>query len=339
MARYIVGDMQNVHYRFESGTYGTPTGASNWLGLVQGHETSESQGVQSVRHAGQNSRLIGQFLDGQQEYNNSITFFPQDFRFMQFVFGSSVDGGSPSPYTHNYVPNLNTATAVNMPAGFPLPSFTVIDVKNSAIAGSNVLRTFNGCMAKGMTLSIKQGEPVEVTLPYVAQTQTFSSGAMGNISGTDLTRPYMWRDVTVRIPSGTVLNEVKELSITFDNSLESPHYVDANRTIGQSIPQGIACTIAVTVNATAEQTKALYETDFNQGTMLNAIVIDLNQSTGSEQMIFVASGCKLTEFSMPSNIDGVQEQTFVFTIGSPGGISAQESNLIELHNYGSFAGL
>lgn len=338
MVRYFVGDMQNLVYRFESGTFGTPTGANNWLGLVTNHETSESQGVQPIRHAGQNSRLIGQQLDGQQEYNNSITFYPQDFRWMQFVFGSSVDGGSPSPYTHNYVPNRNNATAVNMPGGFPLPTFTVIDEKNQGIAGSNVIRTFNGCMAKGMTISIKQGEPVEVTLPYVAQSVTYSSGAIANVSGTDLTRPFMWRDTLLRILSGTIYNEVKEITLTYDNALESPHYVDNNRTIGQSVPQGISCTMAATVNATAELTKALYDTDFTQGTLVNGIYIDMNQSTGSEQCVIVLSGCKMTEFSMPSNIEGVQEQTFVFTIGSPGGISAQEFSTTENHNFGSFAG-
>lgn len=338
MARYIVGEQQNVVYRFESGTFGTPTGANNWLGLVINHETSESQGVQTVRHAGQNSRLVGQFLDGQQEYNNSITFYPQDFRWMQFVFGSSVDGGSPSPYTHNFAPNTNSATAVNMPGGFPLPTFTVIDEKNQGIAGSNVIRTFNGCMAKGMTISIKQGEPIEVTLPYVAQSVTFSSGAIANVSGTDVTRPFMWRDTLIRIPSGTLFNEIKEITLTYDNGLESPHYVDNNRTVGQSIPQGITCTVAATVNATANLTKQLYDTDFSQGGIENSIYIDMNQSTGSEQCVIVCSGAKLTEFSMPSNVEGVQEQTFVFTIGSPGGITAQEFSTTQFNNLGSFAG-
>ena len=107
MAKFFVSDQQHVSFRYESGTYAVPSGVNTWIGLVTDHSVDEDMGVIPVRYAGTNSRLTQQFLDGPQTFTNSITFHPQNFRMLKFVLGSCVDGGSPSPYTHNYLPNHN----------------------------------------------------------------------------------------------------------------------------------------------------------------------------------------------------------------------------------------
>src|SRR3990167_5026905 len=97
MAKYFVGDQQAVTFRFESGTYGTPTGANNWVGLVTNHSITENMNVMPIRYAGTNSRLVQQYLDGRQEFAGTLSYYPQSFRMLKFVLGSAVDGGSPSP--------------------------------------------------------------------------------------------------------------------------------------------------------------------------------------------------------------------------------------------------
>lgn len=333
MVKFYVGDQQNVTFRYESGTYGTASGANNWIGIVISHEPGENTGVKEIRYAGTYTRGTSQFLDGPLEVKNTLNYYPQDFKMLKFVLGSCVDGGSPSPFQHNYLPNQNNASCPELTT-FPLAPFTIVDEKNAGIAGSNFVRTYNGCIADSWTLSIKQGEPVSCQLSYVAQTPTFSSGAVVITSGTDSTRPYMWRDCTIRIPSGTSFNEITEATLTVGNTLATDYYLDGNRTIGQPVPGNLDVQIAVTLNATAERTKELYDQYFLGGSMVN-MIIDLNQSTGSEQAIFTISGAKMMNFVHPSTVEGVHKQTLMFKAGS---IDVQEFSLNQYNNFGSYAG-
>ena len=333
MARFLVGDQQTVTFRYESGAYGTPTGANNWLGLVTNNVIDENMNVTPIRYAGTNSRLTQQFLDGQQDYNGTLTYYPQNFRMLKFVLGSAVDGGSPSPYQHNYLPNSNNASCPEIP-NMPLASFTIQDDQGVGVAGSNFVRTLNGCVVNTWSLNIAQGEPVTCEVGYIGQTMTYSSGAAPNISGADTTRPYMYSDMLLRVPSGTALNEVKNLSLSVTNTLVADHYDDANRTIGQPIPTNLDIELTATINATAEQTKSLYDQYFLGGSVVN-VLLGLTQSAGSKELIVTMSGCKLVDMNAPSPSEGVHEQTLTFQIGS---ISGQENNSDQFHNFGSYAG-
>ena len=333
MVRYYVGDQQRLTFRYESGTYATASGANNWLGLVNTHTVDENMNVKPIRYAGTNSRLVQQFLDGAQNFTNSITYYPQNFRMLKFVLGSCVDGGSPSPYQHNYAPLHNNASAVEV-ANMPLPPFTIVDEKNSGVAGSNFVRTFNGCVANTWSLSVTQGEPVTCELGYVAQSLVYSSGAVVNVSGTDTTRPYMWRDVTLRVPSGTAFNEITNLTLSVNNNLDTPHYVDGNRTIGQPVPTNLDVELTATINATAEVAKPLYDQYFIGGSLVN-VLLGVTQSAATEELLVTLSGCKLMDMTAPSSTEGVQTFDLTFSTGS---VELSEFNDVQFHNFGSYAG-
>src|SRR3990167_295802 len=327
MARFYVSDQQHVSFRYESGTYAVPSGVNTWIGLVTDHSVDEDMGVIPVRYAGTNSRLTQQFLDGPQTFTNSITFHPQNFRMLKFVLGSCVDGGSPSPYTHNYLPNHNNANSLEIP-NLPLSSFSITDAKNTGIAGSNFIRTFSGCVANTFSLSVNEGEPASVELGYVAQSVVYTSGAVPGVSGIDTTTPFMWRHSQVHMPSGTVLTELKNLTLSINNNLETPHYVDNNRFIGQPIPTNLDVELELGLNATAEFTKSLYDQFFIGGSVTN-LLIALSASTGSKELFVTLSGAKLVDMDAPSPSEGVQEQTLTFQAGS---VFAQEFNDFQFGN-------
>ena len=40
------------------------------------------------------------FVDGPRDVTGTLSFFPQDWKFLAFTLGSNVDAGAPSPFTH-----------------------------------------------------------------------------------------------------------------------------------------------------------------------------------------------------------------------------------------------
>ena len=333
MARFIVGDQKATTFRYESGTYATASGANNWLGLVQNHDIDENVNVTNMRYAGTTSRTVQQFVDGQVDVNGTLTYLPQNFRMLKFVLGSCVDGGSPSPFVHNYLPNANNASAPEV-ANMPLAPFTLVEEEGVGIAGSNFVRTLNGCIANTWSLSFTQGEPATCELGYTAQNSVYSSGAATNISGIDTTRPFMFQDIRLHLPSGTTINELKNGTLTLNNNLDINHYVDGNRTIAQPVPTNLDIELVATINATAENTKTLYDQYFLGGSTMN-LLLALSKSTGSAELFITLSGAKLVDMGAPSPAEGVHEQTLTFQAGS---IVAQENSLDQYYNFGSYAG-
>src|SRR3990167_9832147 len=125
MSRYV-SDQNKVVFISESGLYANTSGVGQWPGFVQEHDVGENMGVISVRFLGNAGRNVGQWVDGPQDYEGTLTLYPQDFRFLGFALGSIVDSGSPSPYIHtasetnNNQPNAYTSGVTN-----PFLSFTL----------------------------------------------------------------------------------------------------------------------------------------------------------------------------------------------------------------------
>lgn len=304
MAVYAA-DQNQVIFLYESGTYGTASGGAFWPGLVQSNEIDENVGVIEVRNTGTASRNVNQFIDGPTEYRGTLTTFPQDWRLLLFAYGDHTDAGSPSPYTHT----LSEANSNNVDpfTGEVMPSFQIEDAQRGVVAGSHFVRTIAGCIADSFTLTAAEGEPVSLEIGYVGQSITYSSGAATSVTAIT-TRPFMWRDTSVAIPSGTRFGNVKEASITMNNNLEIPHYVTGSRDIGVPIPTNRDYEVSLTLNSDPARTKALYDQYFLGGSTFNMIVAS-NLSAGSRTISFTFSGCKLVDMEAPSANEGVNEHT------------------------------
>lgn len=301
----FANDQSQVGLFYESGTYATTSGALHWMGMVQEHTIDENQGVINVRYAGTTTRNVSQFVDGPTEYTGRLSFFPQDWRILKFVLGSCVDGGSPSPYQHNYEETNNNARVLEI-AGQSLPTFGIEDGQ-ATVTGSNLIRTVKGAMVNSATFTWAQSEPARVELDYNAQSVTYGSGAKTAI--TALTNaPFMWQHTQVHLPSGTKLNFIKNVSVRVANNLDLNHYVDNTRNIGLPIPQNRDYEVTLTLNGDDAVTKQLYDQYFLGGSQFN-MLLDSNLSTGSRQLLWAFSGCKLVDFSSPTRNEGVVEHS------------------------------
>ena len=335
-ARYL-GDANRSLFFYESGTYGAGSGTGQWIGLVQNSTIDESTGVIPVRYMGTNTRNVDQWVDGPKDVNGTISFFPQDWKFLFFALGSNVDSGSPSPYIHT-ISELNSGSMSAFTSGTlsPFTSFQVEDGKKTVGgAGQQFVRTVRGCNVNTFTLNAAQGEIITCDVDYVGQDVLFTSGNPTAVTETT-TRPFMWRDVRVHIPSGTVINEVKSLSLTINNNLEVPHYLNGSQVTAAPIPLSRDYEVSVTLDTTSENTKTFWESYFAGGSILNQgtgsefnMMLEINASTGSRDAFFVFSGCKMMDVELPSPMEGVNETTLTIT---PKNMVAVVSDAIELYN-------
>jgi hypothetical protein len=316
---------------YESGTYATVSGTSgNWMGLVTNHTPKDEENVVQLRYTGTLSRGVGQMVNTIKNYGGTVTYYPQDMRMFNFALGSVVDSGSPSPYTH-VISEVDSDSVYAYTSGTGrnqnFASFTIVDSKKGVSDGEYQVRKYNGCVVDSLSMKIANGEPVECELNYMAQSLTLGSKATDspNIADEDTSRPYLWSDVKFHKPSGTVIDEVSDLSFSINNNLDRRHYDNGSKVVNNLTPLARDYEVTMTMDANSSDAMTLYETNWQNGTAFNAM-IEMIISAGSEDAFVVMSGCKITSFESPSPSEGVNEYNITFV---PANVTINSNDLIE----------
>lgn len=307
MSRYV-GDQNKVLFLIESGLYASSSGVGQWFGLVKNNELDESTNVQEVRYAGTASRDVSVFVPTALDVKGKIKYFLQDFRMIPYALGSSVDAGA-SPYTHTTTAsNSNNGNAFTSGTSNPFLSFTVEDSQTANVAGLNNVRTAVGCTIDTLELSSSEGQLIEANVDYIAQAVNFSSGAATAVTAAT-TRPLMWSDVKIHLPSGTVINEVRDWSLKFENKLDPPHYNNGSRVIDAPIPTDRKVSLDFTADATSERWKTWYTQYYKGGSTFNVLfeVSAAEAGAGSRNYFVTMSGCSFENLDDPSLNTGVNK--------------------------------
>ena len=302
MSKYM-SDQNQLAFFYEPDTYGIGSNATTpqWIGLVQDHTPDEVTNVIPVRYQGSTDRNVDTFADGALDYTGTFSYYPQDWKFLGFALGSideTVAAGS------HVISETNSDDLIYAGSTQSLTSFTLEDSKNVGSVDRNFIRTFGGCMVDNYTINMTQGEILSCEVGYVAQTGSLGSGAVIAVSETT-TRPYMWSDTQLQIPSGTNYDNVSDMTFTINNNLEPQHYLNGSREI--KIPHPLNRDYELTATFIADYTNAmiLYN-HYISGTKFNSMI----QSIGTPGSLFlVMSGCKITDMEMPSPVAGLHEQT------------------------------
>ena len=306
---------ENVTYwTYESGTYGNPTGAGQWPGLVQNVEPNDTENVISARFHGNSSRNVAQFLPGARDNGGTMTFYPQDFRFLQFALGSGADAttGSPAYYTHTIgeLEPTGNATATSG-TNNPFPSFA-LETDQFSSGGTSLTRYYQGCNVDTYTLSASQGEPLSVAIDFIAQSKTqYWSGAQLTASDPAI-RPFMWSDTALTL-SGTSLIRAKSWEYALNNNMDrdGAHICNGSRVI--DVPQPTERGHQLTMSFDGESTDAarLYGEFVSGGNnVVNAKltinnIYDGGATSGASTVTF--SGCAITEFAAPNAVEGINQ--------------------------------
>ena len=301
MSKYI-SDQSQLAFIYESGTYATTSGTRQWIGLVQDHTPDENTNVIQIRYQGSTDRNVDVFEDGNLDFTGTFSYFPQDWKMLGFAIGSVSDTATAG--SHVFTETNSDDVIYNIP-GQSLTSFTLEDSKNNGTAGSNFIRTFNGVMVDSMAITWTQGEPVNCEVNYMAQSDTFTSGAVTAVTPTT-TRPFMYSSALLQIPSGTTVDNATDFVFTVTNNLEAGHYNNGSREIKETLPLNRDYELTTTVKMDSVNAKTFYEQYYLGGSTFNAMI----QSIGAGGSLFlVMSGCKLTDMETPSPVEGTHDQT------------------------------
>lgn len=325
MSKYL-SDQNQLSFFYESGTYANVSGASQWIGMVQDHTPDESTNVIQVRYQGSTDRNVDTFEDGNLDFTGTFTYFPQDWKMLGFAIGSIAETGSAAPGAGSHVfTETNSDDTFHAITGQSLASFSLEDSKNNGTAGSNFITTTNGAMINTITTTFAQGEVVSVDVDYMAQDKTFSSGAVVAVTPTT-TRPYMFSDTQLLIPSGTPIDNVTEITFTINNNLEAGHYLNGSRVAQEFLPLNREYELSATVIMDSVNAKTFYDQYFIGGSEFNCMV----QSVGAPGSLFLTmSGCKMEDMETPSPVEGIQEQSLTII---PKKVSAVVFDDIENYN-------
>ena len=336
MARFVAGE-NSLSMRWESGLYGSASGGRLWIGGVQESTIDENTNTQAIRYLGTSTRNVDQFVETQVDVGGTFTYFPQDWRVVVAALGSNVDAGSPSPYTH-VISELESNAASAQVSGTlnPFTSFTLEEAKQFNDTGENFLRTVVGCNVNNWALNGTQGEILSCDVDYIAQDVTFTSGAVTEATE-DTTRPFIFSDCRLHLPSGTIISELKSFSLSVNNNLEAPHYVNGSRVIAPPVPLNRDYEFTATLDSTTNNTKLFWQTHFTGGsTTSNAdgakfnLMLEVNASTGSRDAFFIMSGCKLMDIELPSPQEGINETTLQIV---PETMSVNINDAVFKYNY------
>lgn len=319
-ARYF-GDQSKLVVLYESGTYGVASGNGVWPGLVQSFDITENQNVIQTRYVGQGNRNVGIFHAGPEDIEGTMTFFPQDWRFLAMALGS-VSTTSGTAQTGNYLHSISEKNSDSRHNAFtsgtfnPWFSFTLEESRTGPTSNQNHLRTFKGCVANSYALTINQSEPVSVEVGLMAQSGSWFSGTSTSVTAGS-NRAYLWSDASLALPTSTTQESLKSATFTINNNFEGPHYINGSRVIQVPYPVNRDYTFEATQDLESTQVGSLYNTYFKGGSTFNA-QLDINNTanTGSHRLTVYFSGCRMVEMTTPGVLEGVQEVNYTFVPGS-----------------------
>jgi len=302
------GDHNKVSFAYESGAYGTISTSGQWVGLASANDIAENENITQLRYLGTDTRNVDKFIAGARDVTGTLTYNPQDWKFLAFAMGSCVDSGSPSPYTHAISECAsNTSDVAFSGTVSSLKSFELEDSKYFNPTGLNFIRTVQGAMVNNFTISASQGDIVEASMDYLGQSVAFSSGARTATTESTL-RPFLWSDIVLHLPSGTTFTELKDFEFSVNNNLIGPHYMNGSKVI--DVPQvgNREYALNITLDATSAHAKTLYDQYFKGGSPFNGI-INLGASAGSRDLLITMSGCEIIDMTIPSPLEGINDYT------------------------------
>jgi len=316
MARFLA-DQNKVLFRLESGTYAQASGPGIWPGQVMENSIEDSENLIETRFLGTSTRNFDVLDQGPRDVTGTVTYHPQDMRFVLWHIGSVRDISGTTTSFHRGAEvntdvrqNVHTSGTLN-----PSKSWTIEDSKQSVATGRNFIRTINGVIGNTVTIAATQGEKVTVEFGYTGQTLVFGSGTTTALVEKTTPRSYLWSDSIVNV-AGSEVNTAREVTLEINQNLESPHYVTGSRDVGVPILGNRDYTLTIGWDVEGTLSANFYDKHFKAGSVFNC-QWDLNADGanpgggGSQHAQFVMSGCKIMTMTNPSTNEGVSEGEIV----------------------------
>jgi hypothetical protein len=314
MTRYI-GDTNKVVFQYESGTYAVSSGAAStaqWIGQVEDNSFDENESKIVGRFMGTATRSYDTIELGPTEYTGTLTYAPNDMRFVFWAIGSINETTGTGTANIHYANQINhgnwLSPFISGTGQISCPSsFTIEDSKTAPGTNKNFVRTIKGCVVNSARVIASQGEKVKCEVDYVAQNVVLTSGTTLSVT-TNTNTPYLWNNCTLTA-SGNVIQTAKEVTLEINNNIEGPHYVNGSRVIGVPILGNRDVTLDVTMDLNSNDAGVLYDLFKNNAVFNTTFDLNGDRTAGSLHTIFFLSGCKINSMENPSTVEGPTESS------------------------------
>ena len=296
---FLLGRREAISFSDAEGTYGTAGTLIERLGRnAQIDPSKNSQNWTEIRGAATNSLNPGSFELGQEDFGGTLTFIPQNWKFLKFVLLSAVSDVTDTDNTTYY-----THTFTNGNSGL-LP-FTL--ERGIQTSGTDRVRTYEGCQVNSFSLAWDaSGQGNFVT----AAAEFFAEDANNGTSVTSLTAPstegFKPRHVGLTLES-TLVSNLKSGTFTVNNNLSDGRYANFNlaRLKGESVQLKRNFVLTAVVD-TKDDT---YWDAFDGGVVLtgtNKLVFDRGTN---DELTITFGNAYLNTASDPTNLDGINQTT------------------------------
>jgi len=224
MVEFLLGKRELISVGKET-TYGTGVSPTYLFGRNAKFDPNKNaQKWEEILGSGADNINVKREI-GYQNIGGTLTFTPQDWAMLYFVFGSVNTTGS-GPYTHTFT-NSNT-----------VPSFTL---ERAIQATTDRVRTYTGCQVDSATLNFATGGGagggyIDLSLEILAQ--DVSNGTATTSLSAPTTQGFQFRHAKLTLNS-TEIVELISGSLNINNNLSDGRYANytLNEKKGESVPQ------------------------------------------------------------------------------------------------------
>ena len=249
------GYKQSLYFGDED-TYGSAATVDQPIGLVQSVNPTETNTLIKVRTLG-GTRDYSNIVPGKFEISGSFEYYLQGGAFLRQGMSedtsttATIDSG---PKYHTGQTTTGTAYlhvmgSAESPLADSFPSFTLefADAEDSGAAAAtvNLKRTYTGCRVNQMTVSGNVDNPVSVSVDWMAQGVTVSTGAASAVTEATVD-PFVFYQGGVYSTSGTItaytaiegtsaICEVNSFDFGVNNNLEATWYVCGTTNVYQTV--------------------------------------------------------------------------------------------------------
>lgn len=313
-------------FYYESGTYATPSGSIQWLGLVNNFDATDDPKVEKLRYHGTGNRNVGQFVSTGKAFNGTVSFYPQDWKTALFALGSCVDT-SGTTSTH-VISELNGGAMAANVSGTenPFYSFTLYHHKNTPGTSTDSSYTYNGAVVDSWTLNIPQAGILSVDMGWIAQSCTYGSGSAPALTE-NTTRPFISADCKLHMPSGVVLSLMNTASLSINNNFSAKQYTNASGVIGVPIPGNRDYMLDTGLDASSERNKSFFEQYLMGGSEVNAL-LDVTVAA-NRSAVFTMSGGRFVTLKTDGGTEGTTTQSIGY---QPKSLVVSVSDTTPLYN-------
>lgn len=296
LVEFLIGRREQISIGEET-DYGTAVSPVFVLGRDATFGPRDAQNWVEIRSAGSDSINVDERELGPKTAGGTLSFAPQDWRWLKFVLCDGSSDVSDSDQTTYYQHTFTNAVDI--------ASFTL---ERAMQHTTDHVLTYEGCQANSASISFDSGAGaggalIKVTMDVIAE--DVNPGTSVTSLSTPTTAAFQFRNVKLTL-NNSEITELKGGTITIENNLNDARYANytLNRFKGESAPQLRRFSGTFRINIKDDTYFDLWDTE---DAISNCSIVFQRGTNDKATLTF--TDFKMESTPDPTNLDGINEVT------------------------------